>query len=161
MSEKELRRVAEHDFRRCAACQRVQGHQFERELWIRYVPRYAILTAKARNESSPSGSVVTYESFTVSAVRNLNPGWFIRYIGLHTVTYIQSLTYSHFSFSGWDFFWAFTSVVRQMSRKFRPHPLPDIISYHNHQKSFITGTNDRWCWDALKPHNQGWELYAE
>ena len=31
-SENELRRVAGHMFRRCAACQIIQGHHFEHEL---------------------------------------------------------------------------------------------------------------------------------
>ena len=39
-----------------------------------YVHHYAILTAKTRNESSTCGSVVTYESGTVSVVRSLTLG---------------------------------------------------------------------------------------
>ena len=51
------------------AFQIAQGHHFEHELSIQYV-HCTILTAKARNESS----VVSYESATVSVVRNLALG---------------------------------------------------------------------------------------
>ena len=48
--------------------------------------------------------------------------------------------------------WGFSSIVRQMSGKFSSHPSLDIIGHHNHQKSFITGANDLWCWLTLKFH---------
>ena len=54
------------------------------------------------------------------------------------------------SFSSWGFFRGFSSTVRQMSGKSRPHPSPDNIGHHNH-KYFITGANDLRCWRALKP----------
>ena len=45
------------------------------------------------------------------------------------------------SFPCWGFR-GFSSTVRQMSGKLRPHPSPDIIGYHNHQKSLFTDTID-------------------
>ena len=39
---------------------------------------------------------------------------------------------SRVSFCGWGFFRGFSSIVRQMSGKPRPHPSPDIIGHHNH-----------------------------
>ena len=52
-----------------------------------------------------------------------------------------------------EVFLGFSSTVRYMSGKLRPHPSPDITGHYNHQKSFITGANDLWCCRALKPHN--------
>ena len=54
------------------------------------------------------------------------------------------------SFPGWGFFWGYSSTVRQMSGKLRPHPPLDIIGHHNNQKPFITGANDLRCWCTLK-----------
>ena len=54
------------------------------------------------------------------------------------------------NFPGWRFFWVFSSTVWQMSGKLRLHPSLDVIGYHNHKKSFITGTNVLRCWHALK-----------
>ena len=44
----------------------------------------------------------------------------------------------------------FSSTVRQMSGKYRPHPTPDIIGHNNLKTSFITGASDLWCWRILK-----------
>ena len=66
ISENELRRVAGHVFRRCAACQITQGHHFEHGLWIRYIHHYAILTAK----NAERILCTWYEWATVSAVRS-------------------------------------------------------------------------------------------
>ena len=54
------------------------------------------------------------------------------------------------SFSDWGFLRGFSSSVRQMSGKLRPHLSPDIIGYHNHHKSFHTGANDLLCWRTFK-----------
>ena len=51
------------------------------------------------------------------------------------------------NFLGWGFTGLFHELW-QMSGKRRPHPYLDNTGHH-HKKSFITGTNDHWCWRAL------------
>ena len=58
------------------------------------------------------------------------------------------------SFPSWGFFRIFSSTVRQMSGKLGSHPSPDIISHHNHHKSFHTGANDLRCRCAVKVKTQ-------
>ena len=58
---------------------------------------------------------------------------------------------SQVSFPGWGFFQGFSSTVRQMLGKLRPHPSPNIIGHHNHKKSFLAGDNVLWSRRALKP----------
>ena len=43
------------------------------------------------------------------------------------------LTPDQVSFPNWGFFWGFSSTIRQMSGKLRPHLSPDIIGYHNNK----------------------------
>ena len=46
------------------------------------------------------------------------------------------------SFPGWSVFRGFSSTVRHMSGKLRPHLSLDMTGHHNHNESFSTGAND-------------------
>ena len=79
--------------------------------------------------------MVKAASYFIQRCLNFSSQWVV-----NVILYCEKIVVPHIvspvsitglvSFSGWGFLWEFSSTVRQMLGKLRPHPSPSIIGHH-------------------------------